>query len=69
MSARELPPIQPGEILLKQFLKPMGISQQRLAKAISVDPRRINEIVYGQRSTSADTAFRLSRHFGTSERF
>jgi addiction module HigA family antidote len=69
MNKREIPPIHPGEILLEEFLKPMGISQYRLAKDTSVDPRRINEIVHGQRSITADTALRLSRFFGTSERF
>ncbi|MEJ2601463.1 MAG: HigA family addiction module antitoxin [Anaerolineales bacterium] len=69
MSVREIPPIHPGEILLEEYLKPMGISQYRLAKDIHVDPRRINEIVHGQRSITADTALRLSRYFGTSERF
>jgi len=53
---------------VEEFLKPMGISQYRLAKDISVDPRRINEIVHGQRSISADTALRLGRYFGTSAR-
>jgi addiction module HigA family antidote len=69
MNVREIPPIHPGEILLEEYLKPMKISQYRLAKDISVDPRRINEIVHGQRSISADTALRLARYFGTSERF
>jgi addiction module HigA family antidote len=69
MSTRELPPIHPGETLLEEYLKPMGISQYRLAKDINVDPRRINEIVHGQRAISADTALRLARYFGTSERF
>ena len=69
MNKREIPPIHPGEILLEEFLKPMGISQYRLAKDTNVDPRRINEIVHGQRSITADTALRLSRFFGTSERF
>lgn len=64
-----MPPIHPGEILLEEFLEPMGISQYRLAKDISVPPRRINEIVQGKRSVSADTALRLSRYFGLSERF
>lgn len=64
-----LPPIHPGEILLKEFLKPMGISQYRLAKDIGVPPRRINEIVNGKRTITADTALRLSRFFGLSERF
>jgi addiction module HigA family antidote len=69
MVEREYPPIHPGEILLEEFLKPMGISQYRLAKDVSVDPRRINEIVLGKRSISADTALRLGRFFGTSPRF
>jgi len=64
-----LTPIHPGEILLEEFLQPMGISQYRLAKDISVSPRRINEIVHGKRGISADTALRLSRYFGLSERF
>jgi len=64
-----LPPIHPGEILLEEFLEPMGISQYRLAKDISVPPRRINEIVKGKRAITPDTALRLSRYFGTSERF
>jgi addiction module HigA family antidote len=69
MSEKELPPIHPGEILLEEFLKPMEISQYRLAKDISVPARRINEIVHGKRSISPDTALRLSRYFGMSERF
>ena len=64
-----LPPILPGEILLEEFLEPMGISQYRLAKDISVSPRRINEIVHGKRAITPDTALRLSRFFGLSERF
>ena len=64
-----LPPICPGEILLEEFLEPMGISQYRLAKDISVSPRRINEIVHGKRAITPDTALRLSRFFGLSERF
>ena len=68
MTKRDFPPVHPGEILLEEFLKPMGISQYRLSKDISVDPRRINEIVHGQRSISADTALRLGRFFGTSAR-
>jgi addiction module HigA family antidote len=67
--AKKLPPIHPGEILLEEFLRPMGISQYRLARSISVPPRRINEIVHGKRNITADTALRLSRFFGTSERF
>lgn len=69
MSKKKLDPIHPGEILIEEFLKPMGISQYRLAKDISVPARRINEIVHGKRSISADTALRLSRYFGMSERF
>lgn len=64
-----LSPIHPGEILMEEFLEPMGISQYRLAKDISVPPRRINEIVHGKRSITPDTALRLSRYFGLSERF
>ncbi len=67
--SKKLPPIHPGEILLEEFLRPMGISQYRLAKSISVPPRRINELVHGNRGVTADTALRLSRFFGTSERF
>jgi addiction module HigA family antidote len=62
-------PIHPGEILLAEFLEPLEISQYRLARDISVPPRRINEIVHGTRAITADTALRLSRYFGTSERF
>jgi len=69
MSEQKLAPIHPGEILLEEFLKPMGISQYRLAKEISVSARRINEIVHGARAISPDTALRLSRYFGLSERF
>ena len=69
MRRRKLPPVHPGEILLEEFLNPMGISQYRLAKETSVPPRRINEIVHGTRSISADTALRLARYFGTTERF
>jgi len=61
--------IHPGEILLEEFLDPLEVSQYRLAKDISVPPRRINEIVHGKRAITADTALRLSRYFGTSERF
>jgi addiction module HigA family antidote len=66
---KKLPPIHPGEILMEEFLKPMEISQYRLAKDISVPPRRINEIVHGKRAITPDTALRLSRYFGLSERF
>ena len=67
--ARKLAPVHPGEVLLEEFLKPMGISQYKLAQDISVPPRRINEIVLGKRAVTADTALRLSRYLGTSERF
>ena len=69
MKNKKLPPIHPGGILTEEFLKSMGISQYRLAKDISVPPRRINEIVHGKRAISADTALRLARYFGTSEAF
>ena len=69
MRSGRMRPIHPGEILLEEFLRPLGLSQYRLAKDIRVPPRRINEIVHGKRSISADTALRLSRYFGTSERF
>jgi len=69
MSNKLLPPIHPGEILLEEFLKPIGVSQYRLAKAISVPARRINEIVHGKRAITADTALRLSRFFGMTDRF
>ena len=67
--AETLPNVHPGEVLLKEFLEPMEISQNRLAREISVPPRRINEIVLGKRSITSDTALRLARYFGTSERF
>lgn len=69
MKNKQLPPIHPGEILMEEFLGPMGISQYRLAKDISVPPRRINEIVHGKRSITADTALRLGRFFGMSPQF
>ena len=67
--AKRLAPVHPGEVLLEEFLEPMELSQYRLAKDIHVPARRINEIVHGTRSVSADTALRLARYFGTSERF
>jgi antitoxin HigA-1 len=67
--AKRLAPVHPGEILLEEFLVPFELSQYRLAKDIGVPPRRINEIVHGVRAVSADTALRLARYFGTSERF
>jgi antitoxin HigA-1 len=69
MKKKKDAPIHPGEILLEEFLKPMNISQYQLAKDVSVPARRINEIVLGKRSISADTALRLSRYFRLSERF
>jgi len=69
MATKRIMPIHPGEILLEEFLEPLGISQYRLAKDISVPARRINEIVHGKRSITADTALRLSRYFGLSDRF
>jgi addiction module HigA family antidote len=69
MKSKRLPPIHPGEILMEEFLEPMGISQYRLAKDISVPPRRINEIVHGKRSITADTALRLGRFFDMSPQF
>jgi addiction module HigA family antidote len=69
MTQPKLNPVHPGEILLEEFLKPMGISQNKLARAISVAPRRINEIVLEKRSISADTALRLAQYFGNSAKF
>src|SRR5947208_15606731 len=69
MASRKLAPIHPGEVLAEDFLAAFGLSQYRLALDISVPPRRINEIVHGKRAISADTALRLARYFGTSERF
>ena len=62
-------PVHPGEILLEEFMKPLGLSQTRLGRDLGVSPRRINEIVHGKRSVTADTALRLSRYFGTSAEF
>jgi len=61
--------IHPGEVLLEEFLKPMDFSQNAIARAIGVPPRRVNEIVLGKRGITADTAIRLAKHFGTSEQF
>ena len=69
MLSAVIPPIHPGEILKEEFLDPLGLSQYRVAVDISVPPRRINEIVHGKRSISADTALRLARYFGTTDRF
>jgi antitoxin HigA-1 len=67
--SEKLPNIHPGEILLEEFLGPLGLSQNKLARAIKVSPRRVNEIVLGKRSVTPETALRLARYFGTSERF
>lgn len=64
-----IPPIHPGEILMEEFIEPMGITQNKLAVSIGVPPRRINEIVHGQRRITADTALRLGRYFGMSAQF
>ena len=69
MATDKIPPVHPGEILLEEYLNPMGISQYRLAKELSVPPRRINEIVHGTRGITADTALRFARFFRTSEMF
>jgi len=69
MTEETLHPIHPGEVLLEEFLKPMGLSQNRLALDIGVHARRINEIVLGKRRITADTALRLARYFGTSPQF
>jgi len=69
MQNRKLRPIHPGEVLRLDFLEALGISQYRLSRDMSVPPRRINEIVHGTRRITADTALRLARYFGTSERF
>ncbi len=66
MNETRIPPVHPGEVLLEDFLKPLEISQYRLAKEMKVYPRKINEIVHGKRAVTADTALRLSRYFGTS---
>jgi addiction module HigA family antidote len=67
--SEQLPNVHPGEVLLEEFLKPLAISQNRLAREIKVPPRRVNEIVLGKRAITPDTALRLARYFGTSERF
>ena len=65
----KLPPIHPGEVLMADFIEPLGITQHKVAVAIDVPPRRINEIVHGKRRITADTALRLARYFGTSDLF
>lgn len=69
MTEKKMNPVHPGEVLLEEFLKPMGLSQNRLAVSVGVPPRRINEIVLGKRGVSADTALRLARFFGTTPQF
>ncbi|WP_419167897.1 HigA family addiction module antitoxin [Candidatus Palauibacter sp.] len=69
MSPNKLAPIHPGEVLMEEFLEPLGVSQHRLATDIGVAPGRINQIVHGRRAITANTALRLSRYFGTSARF
>jgi addiction module HigA family antidote len=69
VSSKRLDPVHPGEILLEEFLKPMGLSQNQLARDIGVSPRRINEIVLGKRALTADTALRLARYFKMSPKF
>jgi addiction module HigA family antidote len=69
MATKHLPPVHPGEVLLEEFLKPMELSQNRLALEMGVPPRRVNEIVLGKRGITADTALRLARYFGMSPQF
>jgi len=69
MRTKKIPPLHPGEVLLEEFLKPMNVSQNRLALDLGVPPRRINEIVLGKRSVTADTALRLAKYFGMSPQF
>ena len=69
MAPKRLAPVHPGEVLLQEFLEPLALTQYRLAKSLTVPARRINEIVHGTRAVSADTALRLARFFGTSDRF
>ncbi|MFC1820534.1 HigA family addiction module antitoxin [Thermodesulfobacteriota bacterium] len=69
MSKKKIPPIHPGEILFEEFLKPMNISQNKLGRDLGLSPRRINEIIHGKRSITADTALRLATYFGNSPSF
>ncbi len=69
MAAKKLAPLHPGEVLLEEFLTPLGLSQNALARELKIPPRRVNEIVLGKRGVSADTALRLARHLGTSAEF
>lgn len=69
MKTKKLPPVHPGEVLFEEFLKPMDLSQNALARGLGVPPRRINEIIHGTRRVTADTALRLARYFGNSAEF
>jgi antitoxin HigA-1 len=69
MAAKKLAPLHPGEVLLEEFLTPLGLSQNALARELKIPPRRVNEIVLGKRGVSADTALRLARYLGTSAEF
>ncbi len=69
MTSKKLPPLHPGEVLLEEFMAPMGVSQNRLGRDLGVSPRRINEIIHGKRAITADSALRLARYFGTSAQF
>lgn len=69
MTVGKLAPLHPGEVLFEEFMKPMGLSQNRLGRDLGVTPRRINEIIHGKRGVTADSALRLARYFGTSARF
>ena len=69
MTTPTMEPIHPGEVLMLEYLEPLGVTQHRVAVAIGVPPRRINEIVHGKRRVTADTALRLARYFGTTDRF
>ncbi len=69
MKNKRIPPVHPGEILFEEFLKPMSISQNQLGRDLGVSPRRINEIIHGKRSVTADTALRLAKYFGNSPQF
>jgi len=69
MAKNKIPPLHPGEVLLEEFLKPLNISQNQLGRDLGVSPRRVNEIIHGKRSITANTALRLARYFGNSPQF
>ncbi|MHC4325305.1 MAG: HigA family addiction module antitoxin [Planctomycetota bacterium] len=69
MPKKKIPPLHPGEVLFEEFLKPLNMSQNQLGRSLGVSARRINEIIHGKRSITADTALRLARHFGNSPQF